>query len=80
MLKFIPGQTYYGRAICDHESITQVTIESRTSCFVKLTTGKKFKVYLNGFNTEYIFPNGKYSMALSIYADRLASELSNTAR
>ena len=75
MIKFIPGQTYYGRAICDHEAITQVTIESRTACFVKLTTGKKFKVHQGYNNVEYIFPNGKYSMALSIYADRFASDL-----
>jgi hypothetical protein len=66
---FEPGKTYFGRSICDYECITEITIASRTAKTVTTDEAKTFRVSVYD-GVEFIRPNGNYSMALIVRADK----------
>lgn len=71
--QFKAGSTYYGRSICDSDSITTMTVISRTRCTIRVKLSSRDAVktlrphLYNG--VEHVMPHGRYSMALSIGAD-----------
>jgi len=76
--QFSAGVTYYGRSICNSDCITHMTVISRTRCTLRVTLGnpdgsnpkvKTLRTYVYS-NVEHVRPNGRYSMALTIGADR----------
>lgn len=71
MKTFEPGKTYFTRSICDYNCIFSETIVSRTAKTVKTESGKTLRVSTKYDSTqEQIWPEGKYSMAPVIGADR----------
>ena len=71
MTKFEVGATYWTRETHDHNMVTEVTIKSRTKCFVSTECGKRCKVSashdLDGnIIGEGITPNGKYAFCTYI--------------
>ena len=71
--KFEIGKTYQTRLIGDHELTESITIASRTASFVTTTEGKRLGI--NKKRTEYagaecVMPDGVYSMAPCISADK----------
>lgn len=72
--KFKAGECYYTRSICDHECIFAYQVVKRTAKTVTLldTSGKETrrKVYLYD-GVEQVSPEGDYSMAPVLGADRL---------
>lgn len=76
MAKFETGKSYYGRSVCDHNCVWNVEILNRTEKSVRIKepmTGNivRKKIYISYDNTsEFIYPNGIYSMAVMISADK----------
>jgi hypothetical protein len=75
--QFEPGKTYIGRSICDSECIYHMTVVQRTAKTITVTMDDRL-----GFKTlrphiyngvETVMPNGRYSMALTISAERVQS-------
>jgi hypothetical protein len=70
MIKFEIGKTYFTRSIGDSNATFTATIVSRTAKTVKTDAGKTFRVSkYNG--AEFFMPEGRYSMAPTIRADRV---------
>lgn len=72
-MKFETGRTYYGRFIGDADLTEKFEILKRSE---KQVTVKSFgeivkrKVFTHN-GIEYFLPHGNYSMALSVYANRI---------
>lgn len=72
-IRFHPGHSYYGRSICDSTCIYTMLVISRTRCTIRvqMQDGKvktlRPRVYRG---VESVQPNGNYSMALIITAER----------
>ena len=76
MNTFEPGRTYLGRSICDSECIYRMTVLRRTAKTITVSMEhregtKTLRPYLYR-DVESVMPNGRYSMALTISADRVA--------
>lgn len=74
-MKFEAGKTYTGRSICDSEQIYRMTVVSRTPKTIKVQMdGANLKTLRPGVydGVEFVKPNGNYSMALIIRADKVA--------
>jgi hypothetical protein len=74
LTQFEAGKTYFGRSICDHECVYRMTVLRRTAKTVTVQMSnreapKTLRPRLYG-NVETVRPNGTYSMALTISADR----------
>jgi hypothetical protein len=70
--QFVPGRTYYGRSICDHNAVWDLKVLSRTAKTIRAEISgrtKTLRPYLYD-GIEHVRPFGNYSMALSIGADR----------
>lgn len=79
--QFIVGRTYTARSVCDHNTVWAWTVVKRTAKFITVVEhGANEKPKRIGVRTfegeEYALPLGDYSMAPSIYAGRLAWEVS----
>lgn len=72
MSKFEAGKTYEGRMICDYDLIERITIAKRTEKSVVTTEGKRLKIHVWD-GAELVYPNGQYSMATIIRAERVAA-------
>ena len=73
MIKFKTGCCYSTRSVGDYDCVIQLTVASRTKCFIKTTDGKRLRV--NVWNdVETVKPWGSYSMAPVVGADRLATD------
>ena len=59
--RFVVGQTYSTRSICDHECIFSETIKARTALYVTTVSGKRFRIFIRG-TAEAFRPFGNYSM------------------
>jgi hypothetical protein len=73
MIDFVAGRSYYGRSICDSNCIYTMLVISRTRCTirVRMQDGKMKTLRPRRYNgVETVQPNGNYSMALTIGADR----------
>lgn len=73
IIKFEPGKTYVGRSICDSECIYRMFVRGRTEKTITVQMdGKAPKVLRPRLyrDVETVQPNGRYSMALVISADR----------
>ena len=70
---FAVGQTYMTRSICDWNCKIEVTIKSRTRCFVTTSernrADQRLRVSLWD-GVEHVKPWGTYSMAPSVGADQ----------
>lgn len=68
------GATYYGRFICNHDTVIIGTIVKRTAKFVWVKMDRDAivkKCGVKAYNgVEYCCPTGNYSMAPSLAADR----------
>ena len=73
MSKFEAGKTYEGRMICNSDLIERITIAKRTEKTVTTTEGKRLKIHVRDCGTEYVYPDGRYSMATIIRAERVAA-------
>ena len=73
---FEVGKTYTGRSICNCDSVYQMTVLRRTAKTITVSVDggspKTLRPYLYRA-IETVRPNGNYSMALSIAADRFQS-------
>ena len=71
MVQFEVGKTYYARSLCDYDCIESFTILARTA--KQVTVNVQGKVVRRGLNiwegVEHFYPHGKYSMAMSVYAN-----------
>ena len=77
MTTFQTGKTYYTRSIGDHNCIFSIEVLKRTKCMLTVKTGmgelktlrinKKDSAY---FNAEAVKPEGSYSFAPIITADK----------
>ena len=87
-MKFEINKTYYGRSICDSDSICKITITKRTDKSIwfyftndyvnmKKIIRKKIEIF-EGIETVY--PNGKYSMAMIINSKNEWIEKENSGR
>lgn len=72
MATFEAGKTYATRSACDHNCIFSVTVASRTAKSVKTTDGKTFRLSTSYDGHEMFRPQGNYSMAPIITADKIA--------
>ena len=70
MIKFEAGKTYQTRSICDSNAKITAMIVSRTAKTVKSSDGKTFRVSEHN-GAEFFMPEGRYSMAPTIRADRV---------
>lgn len=70
MYKFQAGSTYYTRYIGDSDLKVSFKILARTGKNVTLASGKRCKIHLDSDGSEFIYPEGRYSMALVIRAER----------
>ena len=73
MTKFIKGQSYTGRSVCDSECIIHVSVAKRTEKTITTGTGKVLRVKVGIDGAEYVKPWGSYSMAPIVRADSIAS-------
>lgn len=71
MERFEAGSTYKGRFIGDSASAICITVANRTASTVTLTNGKRLKIHQRA-GREFVFPDGRYSMAPTISAERRA--------
>jgi hypothetical protein len=68
MAKFIVGNTYSMRSICDHECVWTFTVIKRTAATITITDGKETKTcrivkkYSEYDGRETVKPFGTYSM------------------
>jgi hypothetical protein len=67
MKKFELNKTYYGRSICNHDSICKITVTKRTDKSVWFNLHNKIirKKIENYEGIEFVYPHGKYSMVIS---------------
>lgn len=78
MTTFKIGDTYTMASPCDHDCKWTYTVVKRTASTVTITDGKEVKTcrinkkYSEYRNAETIFPLGKYSMAPTLSADKIA--------
>lgn len=79
MKQFETGKTYTMRSACDHNCVWSYTVTARTAATVTLTDdqGKVAKCRINGQVSEWnkaetVYPLGRYSMAPTLSADRIA--------
>lgn len=78
MKKFEIGQTYTMRSACMHDCVWSYTVTARTAQTITITDGKEVKrCRINKQcsewnNAETVHPLGRYSMAPSLSADRVA--------
>ena len=78
MKKFEVGKTYEMRSIGDHNCKWTYTVTSRTAQTITITDGKQTirckinKGWSESRNAETIFPLGRYSMAPTLSADKIA--------
>lgn len=76
-MNFEAGKTYTGRSICDSNCIYRMTVVSRTpkTIKVKMQDSANVKTLRPGIydGVEFVKPNGSYSMALIIRADKVAA-------
>ncbi len=67
------GTTYYGRFICNYDTLIIGTIVKRTAKFVWVKMDREDRLKKCGVKTyngvEYCCPTGNYSMAPSLAAD-----------
>ena len=73
--KFEVGKTYYAHSACNHDCVFTYTVISRTeqTAVLEDSFGKRRRRKIHtdgGFGTEWILPQGSYSMAPVISADR----------
>jgi len=69
MKNFQENKTYYARSVCDHECIFEITVAKRTAKTIATSEGKRLGITIyNG--VERVFPEGKYSMAPIITAEK----------
>ena len=78
MKKFEIGKTYATSSICDTNCIFSYTVTARTACTITIVDkyGEVKKCRINKKTTEYrnaeaIYPEGVYSMAPIISADKI---------
>lgn len=71
--RFQPGRTYMMRSPCDYGCIWTVTVASRTDKTLTTVDGKRLGIRIHD-GVEHVFPQGRYSMAPRLRADRLATE------
>lgn len=72
-IKFVVGRSYYGRSICDSSCVYTMRVLRRTAktIHVRMQDGVLKTLRPRLYNaTETVQPNGNYSMALTISADR----------
>lgn len=76
---FKTGTTYYTRSVCDHNCIFWVKVLKRTSKTIQADCNGKVKTLrIREYkDVEYVMPQGRYSMAPIVSADKeLTDELS----
>ena len=80
MQRFKTGKTYYCRMIVDADQVLRYHIDRRTKKSVWITGGidqnhkrRKINVAIEG-EVEIIFPDGQYSMAPVLRADKPEEE------
>lgn len=73
-MKFEIGKTYTARSACDHECVFRFTVVERSEKTIVITDGRDDGACRRAVNTrdgvEFCFPQGRYSMAPIITADR----------
>jgi hypothetical protein len=69
IMKFEVGKTYFCTSICDQNCKWEYTITKRTTSSVWLGE-KRAKINITD-NSEYVFPQGRYSMAPVLRAERM---------
>lgn len=69
---FEVGKTYQGRSIGDHNCVIKVEVVARSAKFITTGDGKRLGVKVWD-GAEYVMPWGKYSMAPSVSAAKLAA-------
>ncbi len=76
MTTFEARKTYFFRYICDADSRVEIKIERRTAKSVWITgdgyTHERRAIKIDDSGTEFIFPEGRYSMAPVLRASRPA--------
>ena len=79
MIKFITGKIYFCRSTCDHEAIFKYKIERRSEKSVwieDMQTGlvqrKTVKIWYDD-TKEAVWPEGRYSMAPILTAEKIAA-------
>jgi hypothetical protein len=76
MNTFQVGATYTGRSICDSECVYRMRVLRRTAKTITVSLNeaapKTLRPYLYR-DCETVMPNGRYSMALTIGADKMAA-------
>ena len=72
-MKFEQGKTYEGRMICDSDLIERITVAKRTDKTLVTAEGKRLKIHTRDNGCEYIYPDGRYSMATMIRAEKVAA-------
>lgn len=77
MKKFVIGTTYETRSACNHDCIFSYTVLSRTAQTVRLRDkfGREKTCRINKetsafYGAEAVYPEGRYSMAPIISADK----------
>ena len=68
---FQPGQTYVTRLPGDANIRMAITIERRTAKSIVTTEGKRLRIHVAD-GVERVMPDGRYSMAPVLSADRPA--------
>ncbi|MHB1100240.1 MAG: hypothetical protein ACYCZR_11865 [Burkholderiales bacterium] len=71
IIKFVAGTTYAIRSIGDHNCIFSEKIVKRTEKTVTTESGKMLRISMRE-NVETVRPEGTYSMAPTLYANRPA--------
>lgn len=74
-MKFEVGKTYLGRSICDSDCVYRMMVLRRTAKTITVSMGEGQKTLrpYSYRDVETVMPNGRYSMALTISADRAAA-------
>jgi hypothetical protein len=73
MTKFEAGKTYIGRFATDADSRISLSVAARTPSTIKTEAGKTLRIKVCPYTgVERVYPLGRYSMAPTISADRLA--------
>jgi len=72
MTTFKAGKEYYGRFTCSSETIDTIKVirrTAKTAWVINDRTEKKMKIH-NYDGVEFVYPHGRYSMAMVIKASR----------
>jgi len=72
MIEFKAGHSYKARSVCDHNTIIEVQISSRTAKTIKTNEGKSLRIGVYE-GVEFVKPWGSYSMAPIVKASQLVS-------